>query len=236
MTCENCQSSLAENYCPNCGKAARVPKINFGYLTSEVGEILMLEKGFFFTVKELLLRPGDNVQRFILKDRSRLLKPILFIVMTSLIYSLINYYFPFEAKYKQLAAAENYETKMNAWILANYGYSNLIMGVFIAYFTKLFFKKSGYNIFEILILICYTMGVGMLLLGIFGFLDNRTDLPLLAIGGIVCMLYISWANGQFFGKKFRNYWKAFAAYIIGTVTFFLVIFLLGNALDVIFRA
>lgn len=74
----------------------------------------MLEKGFFFTVKELLLGPGDNVRRFIIKDRSRLLNPILFIVMTSLIYSLINYYFPFEAKYKQLAAAENYETKMNA--------------------------------------------------------------------------------------------------------------------------
>ena len=236
MTCENCQSTLSQNYCPNCGKTARVPKINFGYLTSEVGEILMLEKGFFFTVKELLLRPGDNVRRFILKDRSRLLKPILFIVMTSLIYSLLNYYFPFEAKYNKSSTVENYETKINSWVMANYGYSNLMMGVFIAYFTKLFFRKSGYNIFEILILICYTMGMAMLLLGIFGFLDNRTDLPFMAIGGIVGMMYISWANGQFFGKKFRNYWKAFAAYIIGTVTFFLAVFLLGNALNVIFRA
>ena len=236
MTCENCQATLSQNYCPNCGKTARVAKINFGYLTSEVGEILMLEKGFFFTVKELLLRPGDNVRRFILKDRSRLLKPILFIVMTSLIYSLLNYYFPFEAKYNQTSTVENYETKINSWVMANYGYSNLMMGVFIAYFTKLFFRKSGYNIFEILILICYTMGMAMLLLGIFGFLDNRTDLPFMAIGGIVGMMYISWANGQFFGKKFRNYWKAFAAYIIGTVTFFLAVFLLGNALDVIFRA
>lgn len=236
MTCENCQATLSQNYCPNCGKASRVPKINFGYLTSEVGEILMLEKGFFFTVKELLLRPGDNVRRYILKDRSRLLKPILFIVMTSLIYSLLNYYFPFEAKYNQTSTVENYETKINSWVMANYGYSNLMMGVFIAYFTKLFFRKSGYNIFEILILICYTMGMAMLLLGIFGFLDNRTDLPFMAIGGIVGMMYISWANGQFFGKKFRNYWKAFAAYIIGTVTFFLAVFLLGNALDVIFRA
>ena len=68
--CINCNLTLpAEtNYCPYCGQAQSVKRIDGRYIISEIGSILNFKKGFFYTVRELLLRPGITIQRFINTD------------------------------------------------------------------------------------------------------------------------------------------------------------------------
>jgi hypothetical protein len=122
------------------------------------------------------------------------------------------------------------------WVQDHYGYANIIMGVFIAFWTKIFFRKYGYNFFEILILLCFAMGMGMLIFALFAIVQAITRLDLMQIAGIVGVLYCSWAIGQFFEKKkIANYFKAFAAYFLGMITFTVLAIALGTLIDKVFQ-
>jgi hypothetical protein len=118
------------------------------------------------------------------------------------------------------------------WISKNYGYGNLIMGVFIALCTKLLFRKYDYNVFEILILLCFVMGMGMLILAIFGIVEALSGLQALQYGGMLFVLYAAWAIGQFFKKKsVLSFFKALFAYFLGMVFFSIAIVAVGALVD-----
>jgi hypothetical protein len=126
----------------------------------------------------------------------------------------------------------NTSTVIFEWVQNNYGYGNLIMGVFIALWTKLLFRKHDYNFYEILILLCFVMGIGMIVLALFGAIEGITDLPVLQFGAMLFFIYSTWAIGQFFGgKKFMNYLKAFFSYVLGLLTFSIGILLIGYLID-----
>lgn len=59
------------------------------------------------------------------------------------------------------------------WGKNNYGYASIIMAVFIAFWIKVFFRKYQHNFFEILILLSFLMGVGMLLFSLFGLFEVK---------------------------------------------------------------
>ncbi|MDT0689157.1 DUF3667 domain-containing protein [Salegentibacter sp. F188] len=237
MNCKNCNKKVHLNYCDNCGHPVHVKRINGQYVLKEIQQVLNFEKGIFYTIWELLIRPGENVRHFITENRSRLVKPVIFIIATSLIYSLVNDFFLIEDGYVRYDGVEESTTvSILQWIQGHYGYANLIMAIFIAFSTKLFFRKYGYNFYEILILLCFVMGMGMLFLAIFGILEGLTNFGLMQIGGILFIIYFTWAIGQFFErKKPLNYFKAFASYMLGMITFMLCAILLGALIDLIIK-
>lgn len=236
-TCSNCKTEINQNYCPQCGQASKLKRIDAHYIQHEIEHVLHLEKGIFYTIRELFLRPGKNVREFISENRNRLVKPIIFIIVSSLIYSIISHFFhvedghpaPVETKRTAVAA-------ISEWVQNHYGYANIIMGVFIALWLKLFFRKHRYNFFEVLILLCFVMGMGMLLLAVVAIIEGICKSHLLGILGIIPFMYCSWAIGQFYGeKKFGSYVKAFFAYLLGVITFSLLIQLLGFIIDSVFK-
>ncbi len=128
------------------------------------------------------------------------------------------------------------QLKITKWIQSHYGYANLIMGVFIAFWIKLFFKKHKLNLFEIIIMLCFVMGMGMLIFSVFALLQGLTNLNLMSIGGMVGIAYCTWAIGLFYGKtQIINYVKAFFAYILGMITFILLATILGITIDLILK-
>jgi len=193
--------------------------------------------GILYTIRELLTSPGQNVKNYISENRSRLVKPIIFIIITSLIYSLVNHFFHIEEGYVNYKEAKKSATVVIfKWIQDHYGYANIIMGLFIAFWTKIFFKKYGYNFFEILILLCFVMGMGMLILAVFSIIQGITHINLMQIGGILSLIYATWAIGQFFDKKkIANYFKALVSYILGMTTFFLLAITSGTIIDLIIK-
>lgn len=235
MNCKNCNIEVNLNYCPNCGQHVNLKRINGHYIVHEIQQVLNFEKGIFYTIRELLLRPGENVRHFITENRGRLVKPIIFIIVTSLIYSLVNNFFHIEDGYVKYDEAEKSTIGiLFKWIQDNYGYANIIMGVFIAFWAKIFFKKYDYNFYEILILLCFVMGMGMLFLAIFAIFQGLINFDLMQIAGIIFVIYSTWAIGQFFDKKKSiNYLKAFASYILGMITSMISVILLGVLIDLI---
>ena len=211
-------------------------RIDGRYVWDEISSILNFEKGFLYTTKELFLRPGKTVREFIQKDRNRLVKPIIFIIICSFIYSIIQQIFRFEDGYVGITDFEK-ESAINSvfeWVSKNYGYSNILMGIFIAFWIKIFFRKYNYNFYEILILLCFVMGIGMLLFAFFGIADSLIDLEIIDKGYSIGILYILWAIAQFFDKKkFTNYLKALVSYLLGMITFMIGIMILGTIIDLI---
>ena len=237
MKCKNCNSEVNQHYCPNCGLQVEVKRIDGAYVFQEIGQVLNFEKGILYTVKELLVRPGENVRKFISEDRSRLIKPILFIIVTSLIYSLVNNFFHIEDLYINYGdMGESTVSSILQWSQNNYGYGNIIMGIFIAFTIRLFFRKYDYNFYEILILLCFVMGTGMLIFAGFALFQGLTKIESMGIASIVGVIYISWAIGQFFSKgKPINYLKAFASYILGAFLTMVIAVGIGLLIDALIK-
>jgi hypothetical protein len=211
----------------------QIKRVDKHYVLHEISHILHFEKGILYTIKELIIRPGQNVREFIIENRSRLVKPIIFIIITSLIYTLINNLFHIEEEYVNFHGTEqSAATLILTWAQHHYGYANILMAVFIAFWARLFYKKYDYNFFELLILLCFVMGIGMLIFSFFALLEGLTKLNLMTISGMITVLYITWAIGQFFNqKKVTNYVKALAVYILGMLTFSISLILLGFFID-----
>ena len=56
------------------------------------------------------------------------------------------------------------------------------------------------------------------------------------MAGIVLLIYIVWAIGQTFDKNIKiNYLKAFLAYLLGAITLFLFLILLGAFLNLFIK-
>ena len=231
--CKKCKSEISQNYCSNCGSPAKLKRINAQYIVNEIGSVLNFDKGILYTIRELILRPGKTIRQFIQEDRNRLVKPIVFIIVCSLVYSIIQQIFNFEDGYVGYSFEK--ESTINSifdWVSKNYGYSNILMGIFIAFWLKIFFRKYGYNFYEILILLCFVMGIGMLLFSFFGIADSLIDLKIIDKGYLIGIIYILWAIVEFFDKKkFMNYPKAIFSYFLGMLTFMIGIYLLGGIID-----
>lgn len=237
MNCKNCNTEINLNYCPGCGQPAKLKRIDGHYIMHEIEHVLHFERGILYTIKELLTHPGQNVRNYISDNRSRLVKPIIFIIVTSLIYTIVSHFFHIENSYIQY----NEITKTTVsvifkWIQDHYGYSNIIMGMFIVVWLKVFFRKYDYNFFEILILLCFVMGMSMLIYTLFAIFQGVTGFRLMQIGGMISIVYSTWAIGQFFDKKkLGSYIKALASYILGMITFMLTGVLVGIAIDTLMK-
>ena len=232
-TCKSCYTEVSQNFCPNCGRPANLRRIDGTYVFQEIRNVLNFEKGFLFTIRELAIHPGRSIKAFIKEERNRLVKPIVFLIVTSFIYSALNAVFLFEEAYTQFAdQAESATQSIFKWVQGNYGYANMVMALFIGWWIKLFFRKYSYNIFEILILLCFVMGFGMLIYAIFGLIQVVMHTNLMQIGSIAGFVYTTFAIGQFFNpKKAGSYVKAFFAYLMGFITFSVAAVLLGVLID-----
>jgi len=233
--CTACNASITGNFCGHCGRPAQIPRVNGHYIVHEIQHVLHFEKGILYTVKALLREPGTSIHTFITADRSRLVKPILFIIVTSLIYTTLDHLFHIEPGY-----IDNHQMKTSAivvmsnWVQNHYGYSNIIMGIFIAFWLKILFRAYCYNFFEILILLCFIMGIAMLILSVFALFQGISGVQAMTAGNIAGTLYCFWSIGHFFDKKrVVSYLKAAVSYVLGMITFTLSLWILGFLIDLI---
>ncbi|MGL4631706.1 MAG: DUF3667 domain-containing protein [Leadbetterella sp.] len=233
---ENREENIGTNLEPLKG----LKRIDGHYVSHEISHLLHFEKGFFFTLKNLLLKPGKSIREFLLEDRQKYVKPILFLIVTSVIFTITLHSVDSNFSFFNIDNIEPLKGKLRSkeigeWTDNHIGYSQLIMGIFIAYWIKIFFKNFKYNIYEILILLCYVLGEALFFLAVLILLAYIFKSGYLATFGVIFYFtYIIWAIGQFFGeKKVINYIKASLAYILGNVTYLGVLILIAYILKFI---
>ena len=223
-SCKYCNEPVSGNFCPNCGQPVKLKKIDRRYVIHEITDVFNVNNKMFFTVKSLLTNPGESVKHYIAENRSPFVRPVSFVFINSLIYTLVHYLFPIEIEgiIPQVEIGD-IERLIFKWIQENSGYVTLLIGFFMAFGTKIFFRKSGYNLYESFMLLSFVFGVTLLFDSIFVILQKITGLNLTQVFTIVETIYITWAVGQYFdGKKAVNYIKALLSYLFGLLMILIV--------------
>ena len=91
MKCKNCDQNIDTNFCPNCGQSAKVGEINLSYFLQEMTDSLFqINRGFFFTMRELFIRPGESIREYLSGKRNNHFTPIAYVLTLSTIYSTIS--------------------------------------------------------------------------------------------------------------------------------------------------
>ena len=182
MTCKNCNKNFDGNFCNNCGQNSNVGRINFSYLTDEISNsVLQVNRGIFFTIKELFIRPGHSIREFIEGKRKQHFKPLAFVLLLSTIYVLLTYFigtktFLGDAISGIIDATSKGDKELSKsviilnWLANNYAYSTLLLLPVFSLASFLAFKKAKYNYFEHLILNLYIQGQQIVIYILFLFL------------------------------------------------------------------
>lgn len=235
MNCKNCNTEINSKFCPNCGQPASLKRIDGHYIIHEIEHILHFERGILYTIRELITNPGKNIRTYLSENRSRLVKPVIFIIITSLIYTLTSHFFHIKEELINFEVSdESVIGSILKWLQEHYGYTSILTGVFIAIWLKIFFKKYEYNFYELLIMLCFVQGISMLIFAIFAFLQGISHFNLLSFAGILGVIYMTWAIGNFFEeRKLGNYAKALLAFFLGTMTFYIIVFVIGISIDML---
>ncbi|WP_010520655.1 DUF3667 domain-containing protein [Aquimarina agarivorans] len=231
--------TTTDKFCSNCGHPLAFQRIDKSYIIEELSNIINLKKGFFYTVKEVYIRPGKTAKKFTNGERKRFVKPVVFLIICSLLYTISKYFFNYELgyiNYNDKFTDPSVTVKMFKWFAENYGYSNILMAIFIAFWVKIFFRKSVYNYFEILILVFYITGVSTLIYTLSGIFDTTIGINVSQFSLYLSLLYTSWSIANFFEtKKKLHFVKAVLSHLFGLATSILMLLAIGNGLELLIK-
>lgn len=146
------------------------PRITTRYIWNEILRTLSWEKGFFFTAKELLLRPGTTIRAYLQGERKRYSNPLRFLVFVTAAVTLLTINLDlFGQLYDETGAWSAEETVLQTQQNVKnfiYQYFNIITFLSIpllAALSYLFFRRKGYNYAEHLVLNTFLLTEGMLI-------------------------------------------------------------------------
>lgn len=240
-SCSTCKTDSSGNFCSSCGNPLVIHRIDKSYLTQELLKLIGYERGFLYTAKGLLLRPGKVIREYIEEDRQKITKPITYLILTSLIYTFISHYFKTDMIQNEMLKrmyGDSLTYQMFYWVQNNYGYANLLLLVPITLWARFLFSDYKYNLYETFVVMSLVMAEGMLLYTLHVVLNFT--FPTIAllnefIMGFIMLVYLTWSIGQFYEGKRLGYFKALLSYVLGMTTFQVVIVIVGMILSLILK-
>jgi hypothetical protein len=231
--CAFCGEKLAGPYCAQCGKPKIWKKMDGTYFLQELAGVFNLDKGLLFTLKSLLFSPGKALRDYLHGDRSKYIKPLTFLLATSFFYTIISRILKVTPAYTQsVPNGENPAAPVIEWISSHFGYANLMLGLVMGILIRLFFRKHAYHYVEILAILCFSMGMQMMvLLGFEGILFLFPGIHY-SVGALLMVGYGIWSIGSFFNPpKFSHYIKITLVHLLSFVLFNLAILVLAFILN-----
>jgi len=201
----------------------KLKRIDGQYIFREITDVFLAKSGLFYTIKKMLLSPGKSTRHYLEKDRKPYVRPIVFVIVTSLFYALVEFFFPLQ----QFVEIRTYEPHLVIfvnpffystfpdggfaflrWLGEMSAYTTLLLGLSVTAVARLLFKKSRYNFFEIFTLLCYLCGMVMLHSAVMTLLSHLPEFNFGIIGNVLkwiirnlAWIYFVWAIGQFFDRE-----------------------------------
>ncbi len=211
MNCKNCGHTFEGNFCSNCGQKTSVGRINLKSFSNELAEgIFQINRGFFFTIKELFTRPEVSIQEYLDGKRKSHFKPIAYVLLLSTVYFLIskladqgtliaNFFVGFTS-YNSSKSIEM--SPVIAWFTENYAYTTLFLLPIFSLSSFLLFYKHKKNYLEHVVLNAYITGQQAIIYSVFILLSifiNHQILELLS--ELISVGYNYWVYKRFFHKE-----------------------------------
>lgn len=174
-TCLNCSAKVESKFCPACGQSAHIHPITIRHVIHDlVHAFTHADKGFIFTLKELLIRPGTVALKYIEGKRKQYFNPLSFLVITLAVSGYLSYrsgYFdsmprrgPATATQMQVNSAPSIMEKAQAESWKIITKDGKLIGLFLstplmAFLSWIFFRKPRHHYAEHFVLHAYLFGL-----------------------------------------------------------------------------
>lgn len=212
MNCKNCGQIVKGNYCSHCGQKSSVSRITRSSFLNELSEsTFQINRGFFYTLKELFIRPGKSIQEYLDGKRKKHFKPIAYLLTFSTIYLIISQISSQNTWTDDLVTGfslggsgkEEMPTIL-VWIAKNYTYTTLILLPVFSFASFLCFKRLGRNYFEHSVINSYITGQQAIFYTLFALLKKYIESEVLEVVPIIIATsYTFWVYSQLSDKERR---------------------------------
>ncbi len=167
--CLNCGNVILENFCGSCGQK-KFKRIDRKYLFDEIQyTVLHANKGLLYSLKGLLKNPGKTAREYINGNRVNHYKPILMVfvlagISTFLTFKVLGGRELLESAFKSTSSSNRKFMEGTSEFVSHY-YSLITLALipFLAFITKITFRKWGNNYYEHVVINAYILSSQMLL-------------------------------------------------------------------------
>jgi hypothetical protein len=204
--CKNCAHRFEGRHCCHCGQSAGTRRIMTSeILTEALFSVVEVDNGFLFTAKELCLRPGKAIGRYLGGQRVPFYAPHKYLFFIGAVTSfLTSRYHSFSEGYMSLGS---FSGKPYVFLNEFFQYTdlyvtatNVIAIPVFALFSLMLFRRNGYNYAEHLVLNTYITSQQLLLFIVWLPLTRVIPLPvhwLLGMYIFITLSYKFWVYVQF---------------------------------------
>jgi hypothetical protein len=239
--CRNCNHEFEGDFCNHCGQAADTHRLNMHHIWHDLQHGLFhFDNGIFYTIKQLLTRPGYTIREYINGKRVRHFKPLSFVIILATLYGLLYHYligniFEVEPTHAPQDVLSVYE-KVILWSTDHFAYATLILIISTTIASYLVFKRQGYNLAEHFVLNTYYRGlvlvIALLLFTVFYVLykGGKEWLRVYApVSQAIDFILMYWCYTQFFNKltKIQSLGLTLLAYLFMSALNMIIAFLAG---------
>ncbi|AZA95680.1 DUF3667 domain-containing protein [Chryseobacterium shandongense] len=204
--CLNCKSEISYNYCPHCGQKTSTHRYSIKHFLEHdlIHGIWHVDKGILFTLKELFTRPGHSIREYIQGKRVNYFSFVTLILLLLTLTAMLTPYV--HVKVSDLVSPQSRAmmNSMEEYMTAHPKQVLIISIPIYSLFSFLWFRKSGVNFSEHLVLNSYRvipeLIVGLIISALTIFYSNTTVLALLYFGVLstFSFTYSIWIYYQFF--------------------------------------
>lgn len=211
MICKNCESIFEGNYCSQCGQKNIEGRFTIKEIVHNFfHNFTHIDSGILFTLKELYIRPGTVVKEYIEGKRKKYFNPFQYLILIVAVSMFLTIKFSLlgpKPDPSMLSSANDDQRFVYLIRYYFYNYFNLILFLIVpvsAFFSRMFFRKSGYNYSENLIFNSYIAAqrtFTFVLLSPFIYFLKNIWFVFIGIYYIFWLVYFIYAFRQFFGEK-----------------------------------
>lgn len=171
--CQDCGAALVGQYCHACGLRAVEGRLGFADVGRWVlAKLLDTDRGLLLTVREMTLRPGATIRRYLAGQRGRLTNPFAYLfigaALSFLVWSLLAH--GLDQKLGQEAAdavrafgpitddQARRAAELQLKLMPYLAHLQLAMCLPLVLLLRLFFRRVGYNLAEICVFALFASG------------------------------------------------------------------------------
>lgn len=229
--CKTCKKNGKGNFCNHCGQDYLTKRITISSVVHEIFHFFShLDKGFLYTLKNLIIAPGKPQLEYINGDRTKHQKPFSMFFLCATAAALI-YYWTNSTLFKYYKVGEANDAQFFHQYMVILTIAMIPIYSLIVY---CFFIKSKFNYAEVFILLLYNLSVVLLFSTLiqslkFIFPEMHTEfveLPMI-------VLY-NWLTNRFFFQTEKK-WVIFLKTILSSaLCFLLAVLVQTKIIDLIF--
>lgn len=235
--CANCGRAMdvpGQKFCPDCGQPTPAHRIDWHFLGHELEHsVLHMDRGIFYTLKNLMLRPGHMIRDYLEGRRAGTVKPMLLVTIMAAAVLFLTKYAASPDPYAleslatstaktpdaAAAAAERYKEAME-WLNAHFALVTFLLLPVEALVFKLAFRRfKELNYPEWLVIVAFLTAQAFVIWGLIGLVQRWIPAPMLVMT-VLMVGYNVASLMQLFGTYPR--WKTALRGLLGFAIYFVV--------------